>query len=167
MDDYKIAIIYGKDDEKNHTKDGMIHYYGKVCDDYFHNVYLLNYTKEYYPDTPIFQSLNPRHPKEIIAYFLVKMGHIVFFNTTRYEEKNFKKYGKLGLLMLPDVLTEKQKAALIQFSQNIPDFQILISYRLKIENGLLDSNTYQSVHHETPEEMIRNYLEQKETNFKK
>ena len=145
----------------------MVHYYGNTSDDYFHNVYLLNYVKEYYPDVPIFQQLNPRHPKEIIAYFLVKMGHIVFFNTTKYDEKNLQKYGKLGLLLLPDSLTENQKKSLMQFSKNISDFQILINYELKIEDGLLSSKTFQAAEAMMPEEMIQSYWSQKEKSEKK
>ena len=159
MDNYKTAFIYGSDDETNNFKDGQIHLYGEAEQDLFHNVYLLNYIEKYYPNIPLFKQLNPRHPKEIIAYFLAKMGHVVFFNTTNYEEKKLERHGKLGMFMMPDNLTEKQKAALIQFAQTIPDFDVLINYDLKIEDGLLNSQTYQSTEKISPETLINSFLQ--------
>lgn len=120
---------------------------------------MLDYTKEYYPQVPIFKQLNPRHQPEVIAYFLVKMGHIVFFNTTKYDEDNLRKYGRTGFFMLPNHLTEKQKECLENFTEQISNYNIFITYNIEMLDGILDSSTYNSVENVTPKELITKYFQ--------
>lgn len=159
MDSYKIAFIYGEDDEKNNFSDGQIHMVGEMEDGSLHSKILLDYAKEYYPDMSIFKQLNPRHQPEVIAYFLVRMGHIVFFNTTKYDEENMKNYGKLGFFMMPDTITKKQVDSLIRFSKNISDFNVFITHHIEMTDGLLDSMTCHSTEKIEPEQLVRQYLD--------
>lgn len=159
MDSYKIAFIYGLDDEKNNFSDGQIHMVGEMEDGFLHSKILLDYAQEHYPDMPIFNQLNVRHQPEVIAYFLVKMGHIVFFNTTKYDEDNLEKYGRLGFFMMPDGITKKQVSALIRFSEIISEFNVFITHHIEMKDGLLDSMTCHSPEKIEPEQLIRQYLD--------
>lgn len=158
MDDYKIAFIYGNDNMNESLKNGSIHYYGEVSKGKIHSMHLLDYTAEYYPEVSIFKQLNVRHQPEVIAYFLVRMGHIVFFNTTKYDEDNLRKYGRTGFFMLPDTLTEKQQEYIGLFAKQISDYNIFITYDIEMIDGILDSKTYNSVERVTPIELIKNYI---------
>lgn len=160
MDNYKMAFIYGTDEPNKKISNGKIQYYGDVSEDYIHTKYLLDYIKEYYPEIPIFKQLNIRHQRELIAYFLVKMGHIVFFNTTPTTEKEFQKYGKTGQFMMPDTITEEQNNALNEFCKEIKDYDILINYDITLEDGLLDSKTILGTDDTNLEKLIQNYNEQ-------
>lgn len=159
MDSYKIAFIYGRDDEKNNFEDGQVHFYGEVEEGFLHSKILLDYAREHYLDMPIFQQLNPRHQPEVIAYFLVRMGHIVFFNTTKYDEENINKYGRLGFFMMPDEITKKQASALVRFSKSIEDFNVFITHHIVMQDGLLDSMTCHSPEKVEPKELVRQYLD--------
>ena len=160
MDDYRIAIIYSDNQLNKEKKNGEIELYGDTSLDYMHTRYLLDYVNENYPEVPIFKQLTIRHQRELIAYFLVKMGNIVFFNTTATTEKEFKKYGKTGQFMMPDTITEEQNEALNRFCKQIEDYDILINYDITLENGLLDSKTLQGTGGINPEAMIMNYNNQ-------
>lgn len=161
MDKYKMSFIYGNDNINHNFSDGQIEYYGEVSEGKIHSLHLLDYTREYYPEAPIFKQLTVRHQPEVIAYFLVRMGHIVFFNTTKYDEDNLRKYGKTGFFMIPSTLTEKQKESLENFAQQILDYNIFITYDIEMIDGILDSKTYNSIEKITPIELIKNYLELK------
>lgn len=139
--------------------DGNIEFIGAIEKDSLHVVSLLEYAQNTFSQLPIFNQLTIRHQPEIIAYFLTRMGIAVFFNMTRYDENNLKKYGKTGMLMLPDQLTQKQETSLKEFSQSISDFSICINYDLTIESGILDSKMIQGCNHEKPLELLECYFE--------
>lgn len=167
---YRVAIIYGDSPLNNNKRNGEIELYGETSKDYMHSKYLLDYVKENYPEVPIFKQLTIRHQRELIAYFLVKMGNIVFFNTTPTTEKEFQKYGKTGQFMMPDIITEEQYETLNKFCQEIKDYDVLISYNITLKDGLLDSKTLQGTGNINPEIMIENYnnqLSSENESFKK
>ena len=92
MDYFKIAII---------GSNGNIDALGSDTEE-LHSICLLDYANKNY-DNKIFKQLNFRHRPEVISYFLVSLyNDIVFLNTT----KDVKKYGYMGILMLPDALNE-------------------------------------------------------------
>lgn len=161
MDNYKIAIIYGNNDLNKDKKNGEIELYGSVEDDYMHTKYLLDYVNSHYPEVAIFKQLTIRHQRELIAYFLVKMGNIVFFNTTPTDEKEFQKYGYTGQFMMPDTITDEQNTALNDFCSQINKYDILISYDITLEDGFLDSKTIQATGNTNPEDLIKNYSSHK------
>jgi len=164
MDNYKIAFIHGENFENKGLSDGSIELYGDITKDSLHVAYLLDYAKKRFSDIPIFDRLTIRHQPEIVAYFLTKLGIIVFFNMTKYEENHIKRYGKNGMLMLPETLTEKQKEALKKLAADISDFNISINYDLTLD-GILDSKTIQGFNHETPSELIEIYLKRIEEKY--
>lgn len=71
----------------------------------------------------------------MIAYFLVKMGHIVFFNTTKYDEDNLRKYDRTGFFMLPNHLTEKQKECL----ENVTPKELITKY-FQLQNKVAEKS---------------------------
>lgn len=158
MDNYKMAFIYGQDEPERNIEDGMLHFYGEFDDEILHSKYLLDYAKEYYPDVSIFEKLTIKHQPEVIAYFLIKMGHIVFLNTTKLNEKG-KKHGKIGIFLMPDTITEKQKETLISFANQIEDYDVMIAYDIKMIDGMLDSQSYTSVERIKPIESFEKYFE--------
>ena len=107
MDNYKIAFINGNGVEDKGLMDGQIDYCGEISSDALHITNLLEYTKNHFSDIPVFNQLNIRHQPEVVAYFLTRLGIIVFFNMTRYDDIHLKKYGRNGTFMLPDELTDK------------------------------------------------------------
>ena len=90
LDDYRIVFIYGTDEIEKNIMNGKIEYYGESYKDYLHNRYLLDYVKEKYPEVPIFSQLTIRHQRELIAYFLVKMGTLSFLIRLQKMKKNLK-----------------------------------------------------------------------------
>lgn len=164
MDKYKIALIYGNNFVEKGIEEGKIDYCGEMGSDSLHVVSLLNYAKEKFSEIPVFQQLSIRHQPEVIAYFLTRLGIIVFFNMTKYDENHIKKYGRNGMFMMPDELTPKQEESLKEFTKSINDFKCSINYDLTIDTGILDSKIIQSLNHETSNEIVDIYLERKKEN---
>ena len=164
MDDYKIALIHGDQFVEKGLMDGSVELIGEIEQDSLHIASLLNYAKSTFSQLPIFSQLTIRHQPEVIAYFLTRLGLTVFFNMTRYDENNLRKYGKIGMLIFPDELTPKQEMALKEFAQNISDFSISINYDLVINDGILNSKTIQGCNHEKPLELLESYFKSKEKN---
>jgi len=75
-----------------------------------------------------------------------------------------KKYGKFGMFLLPDKLTDNQKEALNDFCSSISNFDISINYDLSIDTGILDSKTIQGFNHEKPIDLLNVYLNRINTN---
>lgn len=161
MDNYKIAFINGNNFEDRNIIDGGIDYYGEIDSDSLHVMSLLEYAKNNFSDIPVFNQLTIRHQPEVVAYFLTRIGIIVFLNMTRYDEQHLKRYGKMGMLMMPDKLTDNQIEALNQFVEEISDFSIVVNYDLSIDTGMLDSKSIQGFAGEKPKDIIETYLERK------
>ncbi len=155
MDDYKIAVIYGKDDPEKNIKDGMIEAFGDIHDqDLLHIDCILEHARKRYPEVAVFKQLTDRHSPEVVACIYTLLGNVVFFNTT----KDAGKYGKLGLLMLPDELTDNQIQSLQELAKSISNYSLNISYGLKLEDGFLEGQEMKSTSDETPQELLNKYL---------
>ncbi len=154
MEDYKLAFIYGAGEEVRGLIDGEIQNIGNAHDkDELHINCLLKFAKNKYGDVNVFNRLNHRHRPEIAAYFFSLFGHIVFFNITR----DAKKYGKMGLFIMPLEITDKQKESLTAFVKTIDDFHVDICYDLKLIDGILDGREIQAFNGETPEKLLEIY----------
>ena len=158
MDNYKIALIHSDSFEDRGLMDGQFEVCGEINKDSLHVMNLLDYANNKFSEMSIFQKLSVRHQPEVVSYFLTKLGIIVFLNMTKYDNEHLKKYGKMGMLLLPDELTDRQKDTLIKFAEKISDFDIYINYDLSIDTGILDSKTIQGFNHETPRELIDIYF---------
>lgn len=158
MDNYKIAFIHGDNFKDKGLIDGKFEVCGENSKDSLHVMNLLDYANLNFPEVSIFQKLSIRHQPEVISYFMTKLGIIVFLNMTKYDDEHLRKYGRSGMFMLPDELTDKQKESLIEFAKSIENFDIMINYDLSIDTGILDSKTIQGFNHETPQELIDIYL---------
>ena len=155
MDDYKIAVIYGKDDPEKNIKDGMIEAFGDIHDqDLLHIDCILEHARKRYPEVAIFKQLTDRHRPEVVACIYTLLGNVVFFNTT----KDIKKYGRTGLLMLPDELTDNQIQSLQELTKKIHKYNITISYELNFEEGVPVDKEMYPISNETPQELLNKYL---------
>ncbi len=165
MDDKKIAFIFGSSKENSEVYEGNIEEIGDIRDGYFHSTYLLNFSKEKYPETTVFRKLSNRHSPEAISFFYTKLfNHIVFLNTTKYlEDGRMSKHGKTGVFLLPESITEKQKDGLYSFLDEISDYHITIAYDIRIENGIVLDNEVSSVSSEEPRELFDKFFNIKKT----
>lgn len=144
MDYFKVAII---------RKDGVIDVIGQDEQE-LHSLCLLDYARKNCADK-VFEQLNFRHRPEVISYFLVKLyGDVVFLNTT----KDIVKYGHMGILMLPDELSEEQIINLEQFLDDIAEFNICLTTNLYLEDGILQAQELYSVSSETPKDLVGRYF---------
>lgn len=137
MENYKFAIFYGDENKKKEMQDGKVEKFGNILlEDFNHIHYLIEYIDNNFSDIPLFKSLNKRHSPEIAAFLISRLGNIVFLNVTQ----NIKRFGKSGIFVMPDKITEKQKTTLYYFLEEIKDFSITIIYKLKIVDGILDGD---------------------------
>ena len=119
-----------------------------------HSVYLLDYAKQKY-DSEIFKRLNFRHRPQVISYFLVSLyNDIIFLNTT----KDVKKYGYMGILILPDSISASQEESLHSFLDKIENFDIFLATDLTLKEGLVQANELYPVSNETPKDLVKRYL---------
>ena len=145
MDNSKVVIIFGKDDEKGNFYDGEIESYGDARDADLHIATLLEIANKYFSDDPIISRLNIRHQANIAAYFMVELGHVVFLNTTSYKKEFLEKHGKNGLLMVPDQMSIKQFETLKEFLHQVEDYTITVCSSLKLNEGFLESKNFTSI----------------------
>lgn len=170
MSDYKISFIHGNNFLEKGLLDGSIEFCGETTIDSLHVVNLLNYANQKFPEVSIFNQLSIRHQPEVVSYFLTKLGIVVFLNMTKYDSEHLNKYGKMGMFLLPDELTDKQRESLISFAESISEFEVSINYDLSIEMGILDSKSIQGFNHETPKELFDIYFQRinkKDSNIQK
>lgn len=160
MDNYKLAFIYGNEDEKLNIKKAKIEQYGENDDDSLHILYLLDFIKEKGFPQPIFKNITSRHQPEVVAFLITTLGHIVFINTT----KNVEKYGKSGLFLLPKTIDEDVEDSLYLFADSIKDYSVIISYDMDIKDGILNGKEMQSVGNDTPRKLIEEYFRKQEKN---
>lgn len=156
IDSYKLAIIYGKEDNIKNIKDGQIEMRGNAYDfDVIHIKCLLDFAKERYPEVEIFKRLNYKHTPEIASYFLTLLDNIVFLNTT----KDIEKYGKTGIFMMPKTFSEMQIDTLISFTENLKDYSISICYDLELVDGILESKELHSLDKKQAIKLLETYLQ--------
>ena len=163
IDNYKVAFIYGEDDERRDIKNGKIEMIGNIHDENeIHIICLLEHAKERYPDIEIFKRLNNRHTPDIAGYFFTLLGHIVFFNTT----KNIEKYGKTGMFMMPKSLSDNQRKTLIEFVENLEEYHISICYDLDLVDGILEAKELYPLEKEKPLKLLGTYLQRENKEIK-
>ena len=156
MDNNKFAVIYGNEDSKRDIRDGQIEKYGDIeFSDLNHIDYLMEYISQKFKDVEMFKALYNRHSPEVAAFLISRLGHAVFLNAT----KNAKKYGKSGIFIMPDEISDKQKEALYSFYEEIKDFSITIIYNLKIVDGFLDGVNLASVNREDSKKTLDSFFE--------
>lgn len=154
IDDAKVALIY----------EDKIEYLGNNKDsEEMHNMCLLDYAKTHFPLDPIFSKLNIRHRPETISYFYTLKGISVFLNITNYDENNIKKYGKTGILLVPNEVSKDQIISLKKFSKEISDFDLMIINDSKLVDGMLEHKTLRGFNNETPEELLSTLYKEQET----
>lgn len=163
MENYKLAFIHGRTDEKRNIKEGEIVKFGSKEENSLHMIHLLDYAKRTYPDVKLFNLLSNRHSPEIAGYFYTLLGDIVFFNTTHQD---VEKYGKTGFLMLPKNMTSLQEESLYILAEEINDFEISIHYNITLEDGLLNTNSIQSSDKKSPRELLDIYFQQQRQKIK-
>lgn len=141
IDDYKIAVISnGTADGK--LSDGELLKYGEKDQYEMHTLCFFDFCQEYYPEVAIFKRLTIRHTPEVYSYFLQDLGNIVFLNTT--SETSIKKYGKTGMIVLPQNPSEMQKESLQTFAEELSDYHISIFYDLALIDGMVKGNELHS-----------------------
>ncbi len=158
IDEYKIVIISG-DDAKRGRNDGNLEYYGKIDDGAGHAFYLVQYIKENYSDLKLLNSLKTtRHPITISS-LLAMHGNILFLNVTDYKECNLRKYGKIGMLFMPDNVSDKMRESLDNFCKEINEFDVEMNYNLRLIDGMIDADTFRTMGIITPSEMVNRYFD--------
>lgn len=144
MDYFKIAII---------GSNGNIDALGSDIEE-LHSICLLDYANKNY-DNKIFKQLNFRHRPEVISYFLVSLyNNVVFLNTT----KDIKKYGYMGVLMLPEYMSDAQKDSLNRFLERIEKFNVCLVTNLYLDEVFLQANELYPISDETPRELVDRYF---------
>lgn len=132
MDDYKFALI---------LDNGQVKRFGDSKSEDYHVACMLDAARNMYPDSQIFEMLNEKHLPTTIAYYLTEMGNIVFLNLTHYKREGLTKYGKSGMFMIPDEITQSQLESLRNFEKEIVGFDVTIRTDLRIEDGFLETKT--------------------------
>ena len=150
MDNYKLAFIS--------YEDGSIDKIGLDKDNNgIHINYLLEYINKKFPNIELFKKFNQRHDPGTVAFFIAKMGYIVFFNTTRNIDY------KHGTFIFPDKISEIQKKSLYQFIELINDYKISIEYDSELIDGVIESKIVES-NYNNPYESVEKYFDLKNNN---
>lgn len=110
MNDIKIAII----------TDTEINYLYREDDDIIHAELFKKYIIDHYLSDEIEQvDLNNANN---MALFLREKGNIIFINDTTYVNDLPGKHGKTGIVIFPNEISEYQKEEIMNFNQNIIDY---------------------------------------------
>lgn len=113
--DLKLAIISNSDSSN-------IVYKSYIDEsERFHSVILKEYIKKYYPDAFINKSVDLDNANAI-SLFLREQGNIVFLNDTTYQNGVPDPHGKTGIVIMPDVMLESQKDALLKLNDEIKGY---------------------------------------------
>ena len=131
-------IIINPLDEENNLNDGQINYIGEV-DSYFdHSNLLINYGVDVYGENTIFDIMSTgNYLVEYPVYFLTEgYENIVFLNVSN------SKAGKIGLLYLPNNISDKQKESLSMLSLVLKDFNVEVNYNMRMDDGIVDSDRH-------------------------
>ena len=131
---YKVIIINGLDVEYN-LKDGFVNYLGDISE-IDHSDVMISYGISVYGDDSIYGIMSEGNYLPIYpAFFLTYYGdNVVFLNTSNIR------YGKQGLLYLPDDLSDAQIKSLEFLFTKLVGFEIEVNNDLILEDGLVDSS---------------------------
>lgn len=132
---YKIIVI-NPFDKENGLIDGDIKYIGDVDSDFIHSDLLIDYGLGVYGDDSIFGLLsNGNYLPDIPAYFLaVGYNNVVFLNVSD------NRAGRLGLLYLPDNVSNEQKKSLNNLVSVLKNYRIEVNYNLRVDDGFVESD---------------------------
>lgn len=140
MEKYKFTIIYSGNEPLD-RQDGEIEFLGLKKDYEYHANAIYDYIKENYSHIKAFENIKPTLHVESASFALTMLGSIIFINTTPISEKAFEQYGYMGLLMLPNTLSENQRTKLLDFLTSLEEYNLEILYDLSQSSGVLDGKT--------------------------
>lgn len=123
-DDIRLAFIYGDKLIDKGNYDGIIETL-YINDEASHIEYMISFFRTHFKEDEYLQQNLDNWTATQVALYLKEIGHITFFNQTSYRNDAPRSGKKEGLLILPDVLTEKQIVALENFKVNIRDYHTL------------------------------------------
>lgn len=128
----KIAIIHGNTPVDGINKNGQIDYINFDINDNGHHIdFMLDYLKNNYKDLGLYQKYEKELYISKIVMDLVKLGEVVFVNTTSYAKEFLKNYGVTGEIFLPNDLNDEQKEGLKKLKKNIDEYdEIQIWYNI-------------------------------------
>lgn len=151
----KLAIIYGSDS----TNDGVIEYIGNIEEDKRHIFPIVDYLHTHYLDDELLQKVTPTTYPDIVLYFLLLKGNIIFVNSSNSTHKPGTVYEKKGFFMMPNIISPKQKLSLINLKKDIADFSyIQINKDITFTDGLLNSTVLISDKAEPTSTIIDKYI---------
>ncbi len=136
IDDYKAIIINGVNDKGD--IDGNIDFIGNIDDYDFHVDCLIDYGIEKYPDSQIFKVIPNNCEPNVPVYFLCMFNNVVYLNVSS------SRYGKRGILFLPDEISDKQKLALEKISELLANINVDIVYNMRFDDGLVYTEEFDS-----------------------
>lgn len=142
MEDLKFAFIFGETKVDSENKDGYIER-SLIDDESAHIEYVVDYLKTHFKDDQYLQNISVSTSPHQVAIYLKDLGHITFYNITSYRDGIPIRNQKSGLLILPDELTENQKASLEEFGREIEDYNDLQIWQnfYRDESGFLNCNS--------------------------
>ena len=129
----KIAIIHGNTPVDGINKNGQIDYINFDINDNGHHIdFMLDYLKNNYKDLELYQKYEKELYISKIVMDLVKLGEVIFVNTTSYAKEFLRNYGVTGEIFLPNALTDEQKEGLKKLKKNIEEYdEIQIWYDIQ------------------------------------
>ena len=72
------------------------------------------------------------------VYFLCMFNNVVYLNVSS------SRYGKRGILFLPDEISDKQKLALEKISKLLENINVDIIYNMRFDDGLVYTEEFDS-----------------------
>lgn len=151
IDEAKVALIF---------EDKTVFLGNNKDFEEMHNMCLLDYAKENFKNDAIFSKLNIRHRPETISYFFNLKGITVFLNITDYKENSLRKYGRSGILLVPNSTSIEQQKRIRDFSKEIEDFDLIVINDTKLVDGMLEHKTIRAFDGEKPEELLTSLFEE-------
>lgn len=135
----KIGIIHGPNPMDGKDMDGEITLLETEDEQEQHIVTVIDFLKTHYKDDPNLQQLKITHPIQTACYVFTHLGDIVFVDTTG---ANPKSHVGIGIFMMPETITEKQKDGLKKFKNKIAHYNdVRIDYNIIYDQGFFDSQT--------------------------
>lgn len=161
-EDIKLSILFGDNQVDGINRNGQVENL-IMDDDDFHIAYLIDYFKTHFKDDAYLQSVDIADPAHIVEVYLRDLGHMVFVNSTSYKNGKPNSYGKTGILMLPETVTEEQIESLNCFKEKISDYKELQVWSdlYRDENNIINGRVQSNVNSEkTVTEFVDYFIEQ-------
>ncbi len=153
VDDYKVVIITGEN-KKSDDKDGEVIYVGPIDDYSFHIDCLIDYTRERYPNVNVFKQINDRCLPNVPIFFLTWLNSIVYVNL------DSERAGRGGMLYMPDAISEKQRAVLLEMAKELPLNNVDIVYDMDFDDGEVLAKEFQYTGDQNFADILNKCLEQ-------